>query len=293
MKIVYSFFLLLASLFLVDFSVQAQEKSGSGTLLWKISGKGLSAPSYLFGTMHIVCPDDLILSPTLESAINNTNQTYMELDMDDMGEMMGMFKILQMKGEKKLKDLLTPEEYDKVKKFFATAKTPIPFAMMEGYKPMLISSIIFQQLMDCGATEGMEALIMKKVKTNGKEIYGLETAAFQGSIFDSIPYELQAKELVKSIDSLESNKKMVNDMLEVYRKQDMVKLEKMLLESDPTIAAYSDLLLYERNRNWVSKIPAIIKDKPTLFAVGAGHLVGDKGVVELLRKEGYKVEAMK
>ncbi|MGV3765881.1 MAG: TraB/GumN family protein [Chitinophagaceae bacterium] len=293
MKIIYSFLLAFAGFIFMGSGVCAQDKSGGGTLLWKISGNKLSAPSYLFGTMHIVCPDDLILSPTLEKAINTTGQTYMELDMDDMGEMMGMFKILQMKGGKKLKDLLTKEEYDKVKTFFTTVKSPIPFAMMEGYKPMLVSSIIFQQLMDCGATEGMEALIMKKVKANGQEIYGLETAAFQGGIFDSIPYELQAKELVKSIDSLESNKKMVNEMLEVYRKQDMVKLEKMLLESDPTIAAYSDLLLYERNRNWVEKIPSIIKEKPTLFAVGAGHLVGEKGVVELLRKEGYKVEAVK
>src|SRR6478609_2422902 len=91
------------------------QKTSSGldanTLLWKISGKNLSKPSYLFGTMHMICANDIELSDSLKSAIQNSDNIYLELDMDDMWQMMGAMMHMNMKGDTTLSDLLTPEDY--------------------------------------------------------------------------------------------------------------------------------------------------------------------------------------
>lgn len=271
--------------------LNAQTKLNS--LLWKITGKSLTAPSYLFGTMHIVCPEDLQLSPQLISAISATDRTYLELDMDDMKEIMGMLPLMRMKNNVKLKDLLTEAEYERIKAFFAKGAGGLPFAMLENFKPFLVSGMIAQQMLDCKATEGMESAIMKQVKSEKKEIYGLETGAFQASIFDSIPYEIQAKELLKSVDSTSKYSDQMKQMLQAYREQNLQELEHFFTDEDQLMSQYVDLLLYGRNRNWAEKMPELMQAAPTFFAVGAGHLVGEQGVVALLRKAGYKVEPIK
>src|SRR6476660_8449034 len=87
----------------------------NNTLLWRISGKGLQKPSYLFGTMHLLCADDIALSDSLKTAISRADNVYLELDMNNMFEMLGAMQHMSMKGDTTLADLLTQEEYKKVK----------------------------------------------------------------------------------------------------------------------------------------------------------------------------------
>jgi uncharacterized protein YbaP (TraB family) len=139
---------------------------------------------------------------------------------------------------------------------------------------------------------GMEELIMRESRQYNKEIKGLETTEFQASIFDSIPYKKQAKDLVTYIDSIESYKQVTKEMIEVYRKQDLEQMDSLMNKSDPGMEDYMDLLLFGRNRHWVAQMPALMKENSLLFAVGAGHLPGEQGVINLLRKKGYKVTPM-
>jgi uncharacterized protein len=260
------------------------------TLLWEISGNGLSSSSYLFGTMHILCAEDAMLSDNLKRIIKEADQIYFEIDMDNMLEMLGALKYLKMNGNKKLSDLLTPEEYQRVKNYFASNKSPMPFALMESFKPFFISSLISEQKMDCAVKEGMEQAIIKESKQYNKEIKGLESVAFQASVFDSIPYEQQAKELVKSIDSLDKNSALAQELLNVYKSQDLKKIEELTSREDGGISAFMDLLLYNRNTDWAKKMNGIMQSKNVLFAVGAAHLPGEKGVINLLRKSGFSVK---
>ncbi len=267
--------------------------SGKGfekTLLWEISGHGLKQPSYLFGTMHILCPEDAKISDGLQAAINSSEQIVFEIDMDDMQQMMNSVRFLRMTDGKKVSDLLTTEEYDRVKKFFAENKTKLPLTMLNRFKPYLISGMISEAMMGCEKTNGMEQQIMGAARD--KEILGLETIEFQGSIFDSIPYEKQAKDLVQYVDSIDQYKKVTQQMVDVYREQDLNKMLKLVVESDPSMEQYMDLMLYGRNRKWITKMQSMMYDKSTLFAVGAGHLPGDQGVIELLRKAGYSVKPL-
>lgn len=84
----------------------------------------------------------------------------------------------------------------------------------------------------------------------------------------------------------------MNEMTKVYKEQDIEKLYTLSASEESSTSAYMDLLLYKRNRNWVGQFPAITKDNSTLFAVGAGHLGGEKGVLQLLKNEGYAVRPL-
>jgi uncharacterized protein YbaP (TraB family) len=266
-----------------------QVSKESNSLLWKISGKGLTKPSYLFGTMHILCAEDIKISENFRNVINGSDLIYFEVDMDNMMEILGSLRYLKMSDNKKLSDLLSAEDYQKVKDYFTKNAGMIPFPMMESFKPFFLSSMMSDQSMDCPSKEGMETAIMKEAKTSNKEIKGLETIQFQASVFDSIPYERQAKELVKAIDSPSSDVDHTKELVAVYKAQDLDKIQSMTVQEDGVLSEYLDLLLYNRNANWAGKMAQLMPANSILFAVGAAHLPGDKGVIALLKKSGYTV----
>lgn len=285
----------ISAAFLLSFlsiSAIAQKIKDDNTLLWKISGNGLEKASYLFGTIHMICANDAVLSNNLKKAIRNSDEVYFEIDMDNLFEMVGAMNKMKMLGDTTLKDLLSPEEYEKVKKYFESRESLLPFSMLETFKPILAASTLEQSGMPCDETAMMEQVIMQEAKANDKKIKGLETMSFQASVLDSIPYKLQAQQLVAYIDSSGNNdasQKLLEAMFDAYRTQDLKKLEELTVESDAAMSAFTDIMLYHRNQNWVEKLKTILPDKALLIAVGAGHLPGEKGVINLLRKEGYKV----
>ncbi|MBS1947494.1 MAG: TraB/GumN family protein [Bacteroidetes bacterium] len=259
------------------------------TLLWQVTGKDLKRPTYIFGTMHILCADDAVLGAGLESAIKNCDEIYFEIDMSDMMAMLNAMKYMTMNGDKKLSDLLSTEDYSKVKNYFSEHQSLMPFSMLERYKPMLIGSLIEEQNLPCKTTNGMELVIMKEARRLNKKINGLETAVFQASLFDSIPYKDQALELVKYIDSSNEFRKMTDTLAQAYKEQDLNKIEELSTKEDPASSHYMDLLLYGRNLNWAWQLQRLMREKSLLVAVGAGHLPGEKGLLSLLRKNGYVI----
>jgi uncharacterized protein YbaP (TraB family) len=164
--------------------------------------------------------------------------------------------------------------------------------MMTRFKPYFVSSLIGERMMTCEKKNGMEELIMRESKPYDKEIKGLETTEFQASIFDSIPYDKQAKDLLAYIDSVDNYKDVTLEMVNVYRQQDLERMDSLIKKSDPGMESYMDLLLYNRNRRWVEQMPPIMQNGSILFAVGAGHLPGEEGVIKLLLKKGYAVKPL-
>lgn len=274
----------------------AQKNSSDKTLLWKISGNGLKQPSYLFGTIHMLCKDDAVLSDSLRSIIKNVKEVYFEVDLDNMFEMLGVLGKMKMNGDTTLQDLLSEADYEKVKNYFESKGSLLPFSMLETYKPMLAASTLQQGGLPCETTAMMEQVIMEEAKEYKKPIRGLESMGYQASVLDSIPYKLQADQLVTYVDNAikgGDEDKELSEMLDAYRNQDLQKLEEMLMKSDPSISNYTDVLLYNRNRNWVEKLKDLMPDKSLLIAVGAGHLPGEAGCINLLRKAGFKVTPLK
>jgi len=278
---------------LLTLTALAQTNKDNNTLLWKISGNGLEKPSYLFGTIHMLCKDDAVLSSNMQKVISNCDEVYFEVDMDNLMEMLGAMNKMKMLGDTTLKDLLSAADYKKVKDYFESKGSMLPFSMLETYKPMLAASTLEQGSMPCENTAMMEQVIMDKAREFNKRIRGLETMSYQAGVLDSIPYKLQAEQLVSYIDNVKNgddkDDKEMREMFDAYKKQDLQRLEKMMVETDAGMAAFTDIMLYHRNQNWVKKLKDLLPVKSLLIAVGAGHLPGEKGIINLLRKEGYTV----
>jgi uncharacterized protein YbaP (TraB family) len=212
----------------------------------------------------------------------------MEMDMDDPSTMLSGLLYMNMKGGKKLKELYTTAEYQKVESYFRDS-VGIPMMMLQSIKPYFLVAMLYPKMMNCKTASGVEEELMKIAKENKKEIKGLETIQFQSSVFDSIPYEWQAKELLKNIDSFSFYKKEFDTMMLEYKNQQLSAMENLLTKSEFGSDKYEDILLNKRNINWVGQLKSIMKKESVFVAVGAGHLVGEKGLINLLRKEGYIV----
>lgn len=292
----FGFLYSLLALIGLSSDAQTQQKQSDKSLLWQISGNGLEKPSYIYGTIHLLCEDDAMLSDSLISAIENTERVYMEVDLDNLFELFGAMRQMKMKNDTTLKDLLTAQEYIQVKKFFESKNTLLPFSELETYKPLLASSTLFESGLPCGTPVAMEQIIMKEAKLRGKRIEGLETMSYQLSIFDSIPYKVQAEQLLKYTSSdgdMSEADKEFNEMMDAYKEQDLEKLDAFIRKSENGMEEYENILLFNRNKNWVKKLKTILKERTITIAVGAGHLSGEKGLIGLLRKEGYTVKPVK
>ena len=274
----------------------------NNSLLWEISGKGLKQPSYLFGTIHLICKDEAVLSTELKTIIAAVDKIYFEINMDNMMmEALNMMTKMNMKNGNTLKTLLNEKDYEMVKKYFTEKSTMLPFSMVEKMKPLFSQSLLAKDGMECDGTDGMEMKIMAENKNNAnkKETLGLETAAYQMSIFDSIPDAEQAEALVKSIAAtVKGGKKddteSMATLTKLYKSQNLDSIVSMMnADKDALTFKYADAMLYRRNSNWIPIIEKVIKEKRALFAVGAAHLGGKGGVIDLLKKAGYTIKAVK
>ncbi|MEO8943284.1 MAG: TraB/GumN family protein [Ginsengibacter sp.] len=267
-------------------------QNNDNSLLWKISGKGLQKPSFLFGTFHLLCKEDIHFSDQLKKAVKASDKVYMEMDMDDPSTMLGGMLYMNMRNDTTLESLYTPEEYKRLEQYFSdTLKMPV--MLLQKAKPYFLVALLYPRMMNCKTPAGVEEELMKIAKEEKKEIKGLETIQFQASVFDSIPYEWQAKELLKNIDRFTYYKNEFETMLQFYKNQELDSIAGMMNSNEFGDEKYDDLLLNDRNKNWVSQLKEIMKNEPVFVAVGAGHLVGEKGLINLLKKEGYKVEPLK
>jgi len=295
--------LLLSLLSLLTVALMGQPSSADFTpaedqkaLLWEISGNGLETPSYLYGTIHMIDAEDYFLTDATRRSFESVDHIAFEINMEDMtnlGKLMPLMSKSFMAGDTTLSDLLSEEEYEMVETHFEGMGLPMMF--INRIKPMFLSAMgggedLFSMSPGQSQVKSYEMEFMKMAKQRGMEIAGLETAEFQMGLFDSIPYAVQADMLVESIQAGgESSDQQFADMVELYKAQDIFGMQD-LMEEDGSIADYQDLLLIRRNRNWIPAMQEMMAEHPTFFAVGAGHLGGQEGVIALLREAGYTVE---
>lgn len=262
------------------------------TLLWQVSGNGITKPSYLFGTFHLLCKEDIHFSDALRTAMQQADTVYMEMDMDDPSTLMGGMLYMTMKDGKTLKDFYSEDQYKRLSTFFDdTLKTPI--SLLQRMKPYFLVALFYPRLMDCKTVSGVEQELVNLAKTDKKEIKGLETIQFQASVFDSIPYEWQAKELLKNVDSTVQMKIEFDQMVRLYKGQQLDSLASMMNASEFSDDGFGKILLVDRNKNWAHQLDKLMKQESVFVAVGAGHLPGKNGLISLLRKMGYTLTPIK
>ena len=280
-------------------------------LLYKISGNGLDAPSYIVGTYHLAPASFVDSIPGARAALDAVGQVCGEIGMAEMNSPEGTKKVMaamMLPDGKSLKDVLSPEEFAKLDAYMTDVmgvglSNPMIAAQLGKMTPMAISTQL-QLLQYMKMTPGFNpnALIDSYFQTAaakmGKPVLGLETIDFQISVlYKGRSIERQTVQLMCMIDNKEYELMMMKSLTDAYFSQNMEKLleiteEKLGNKCDST-PDEDEALIYGRNADWAVKMPAIMEGKPTLFVVGAAHLPGERGVLELLRKSGYMVEAVK
>jgi uncharacterized protein YbaP (TraB family) len=279
------------------------------SLLWRITAPGVVAPSYLFGTIHIIPAEDYFMPSTVIKALNDSKSVVFEIDPKEMSNpatLMGLMTKINMRNDTSLSDLLTAEQYTEVEEYFTAAG--LPFFLFKRMKPMFLSAMVGQDMDAMGGLSGgeepasggmksYELELSKIAEAGNKDVSGLESIEFQLSIFDSIPYRAQAVMLYDAItadgDEDSPAASQLDALVNLYKRQAVAELAQTIMDESAGISNFEDLLLTKRNANWVPVIKSATMKGDTgssFYAVGAGHLGGKNGVIALLRAEGLVVE---
>lgn len=263
----------------------------TNALLWEMKVDGVEQPSYVYGTIHMIDKESYFLPDGTLSAIESTQKMIFEIDiaeMSDMSAMMGIMGKIFMKDNKTLSDLITKAEYEIVTDHFKDLG--LPMMMLEKIKPMFLSAFAYGDMdptsMQSGDIKSYEMEFYEMAKSRNMATGGLETIDFQISVFDSIPYEAQAKMLVETIKAGDTDNDEFKIMTDMYTAQNINAMVSMISDEESGYADYEDILLVKRNKAWIPQMIENAKLQPTFFAVGAGHLAGKNGVLMLLMKEG-------
>lgn len=297
-------FILCALLLFVTVGVQAQ-------LLWKVSGNGLSKSSYIVGTYHLAPAGFVDSIPGLNTALSEAEQVYGELDMkemQDMGKLMQMQQLMMLPEGKKFTDLFTAEQLQRLNKFMKEImgmdfSNPAVAQQMERLKPAALSTqlmvlIYMKKHAGFDPQNLFDGYFQKVAIEKGKPVGGLETLEFQAkTLYGNKSLKRQAEELMCIVDHKDYQECQAEELLKAFFGQKLDEIEKLMEEKrndncDAT-PEEEDVLIYDRNVNWAKALPTIMQTKSTFLAVGAAHLPGKRGLLQLLKDAGYTVTPVK
>lgn len=294
MKKIFAFVMLLS----LTLGVRAQ-------LLWKVSGNGLDKPSYIMGTHHMAPLSITDSIASLSQAMEQAEQVYGEIVMGDAitpETIMKMQQAMALPADTTLKSLVTQEQYDTiaaaVKKYLG-----MDLEIFNKVKPAAITTqlavaAVMTSLKGFNPQEQLDAWFQTQARQAGKKVGSLETIEQQCQmLYNSQPLARQALLLYCTAVHIGQGVDQALRMTRAYMKQDLDGLQAVMEEKTDSACDDTpeelDAMIYGRNENWAGQLPAIMKQAPTLFVVGAGHLPGKKGLLRLLQNRGYMVEAMK
>jgi uncharacterized protein YbaP (TraB family) len=272
----------------VNFIHNAHAQTLEKTLLWEISGNNLNTPSYLFGTIHIISKDKFVLDDIVKEKLISSQKFVAEIDLSDMAAQIKIMGKMQLDSNLTLKDLLSKEEYEFIKQV-AKDTFGISLSVMKTMKPLFIQQSIISKGIIGNDFESYEMKLLEIAKKHKLKIGGLESLEDQMEALSSIPVRKQAQMLLESMKDINQSRKEMNQLMEMYLSKDVDAMYRKIHESDD-YADFEGQLLTNRNANWIPRIVEMSSQGQVFYAVGAGHLAGDNGVIELLRKEGFTVK---
>ncbi len=275
-------------LFLLIQAIVAQPTENS--LLWKVSGNGLTSDSYLFGTIHATC--DASLPERVRNAFDQTEQLALEMDLGDETMQVKMMQLMLIPDEKVISDYLSEEEFNQLSKNLEGKLMGMNLQMMQNIKPLFINMMLIPSVLGC-PQQAYDMTLFQLAQSNQKPIIGLEEVEDQMAALDDIPIEDQVKELLAySENDLKKYREELEKLMYLYEEENITAMMKTMEEDEGSFAGSSAALLDERNISWIPVIEKMMQEKPSFFGFGALHLPGEKGVIQLLRDKGYTVEAV-
>ncbi|MEA5426864.1 TraB/GumN family protein [Arcicella lustrica] len=289
----------LAFILLLFYSTNSSAQS----VLWIVEGNGLEKPSYIFGSVHEMCQHNFKWDIKIERAMKITKRVCFEIDINNIFELFRQKRIEKMPDGYSLKDFYSEEDYELVSTYFKE-KFKINVEKKDNISPLF--------LMMNAAYKGQKEICKKRISydyeilrlykekytlpVNVNKVDGLETAEERDHILKKISYQRQADIILHVIrqESIEKTSSALEyaQMISSYYRMDIDEIRESS-STDPEIRDFENNIIDARNELWVKKMPKMMENNPTFFVVGAAHLGGDFGLINLLKDEGYTVRPLK
>jgi hypothetical protein len=269
---------------LMSLSSQAQTKTTSleNSLLWEISGKGLSKTSYLYGTIHMICADDYFLSEKVKKAFESSDKLVLEVNLSDPAELAVMQQMAM--GKETLDKTLTPEQLSKLEAILKE-KAGLSVQQVNSYSLSTVMSLMSMKTFNCTDLKFYEMDFIAKAKERGIQVAGFESVKAQLGIIEKAYTNDEMLSMFENMNIAETSK-----LVSQYKKENIQDVYTNLTDVKNMNLIAKNEMLDKRNANWVQNLPQLVKDQSAFIAVGAAHLGGDLGVINLLRKAGYTVK---
>ncbi len=276
-------------IFIFASSAVAQSKYPS--LLWRVTSKDVSKPSYLYGTMHSFDKRVFRFTDTAEKYIKEVDifASEIELDFSKLDMFTKLLPYIMFGGDTTIKTLLDSGRYATLDKYFADS-VGLPLAFLAKIKPFYLMALLSQGEMTQDSGTFLDSHLSNKAKEFGKEVTGLETVDEQLQAVNGIPLKEQMHMLEEAIDSLYVPS--VSDADEMTSLYELADLEALytFFQKEETSGEFNESLITIRNIRMADRFEDYLKKGQRLFAaVGALHLPGEGGVIELLRAKGFSV----
>ncbi len=273
---------LLAGILLLAASTQAQ----SSSILWKVTKEGAQKPTYIFGTIHSLPQSRLFFPPVATQAFSTSDRLVLEIDMDNAEELALLPSMIGLNG-KSVTDYMTPEQVKSVSQYFADS-VGISFEQVAGFKPFVFTSMLLPKIVGPSSIS-YEQYLLTLAKEKGKPVDGIETVVEQVGAIDKLPIDQQVKQLVELVTDMGKAREEYQQLLNAYLGQQLNEIAKLTDAENKDYPLFNQLLITDRNASWIPRLEKIIGTGGSFVAVGAGHLPGKKGIIELLQKQGYTV----
>ena len=285
---------LLASLWLLS-ATAAADSAGHPVTMWV--AEGATNRVYLLGSIHLLRSQDHPLPNVIDTAYDDAESLYMEIDMDDLDPLVMQATINRLgmlDEDTTLRDVMGADLYADA--LLAAETLDIPLGMLEQTEPWY-AAITVEQLalarIGFNPMYGIEMYMMSKASQDGKAILGFESIEEQLEFLDGLSLEAQRDLLMQTLTESANIKSVMDDLIRAWRSGDIEYMEENLLAD---VAHYPELyetIVAGRNRRWVDTIDKLLKNNDDyLVIVGALHLVGEDGVPQLLERRGVKIRQM-
>lgn len=276
---------LTSMIFMTAGAQQGKKQNSENSVLWEVTGNGLSQASYITGTCHIMCSKDFEIKPKVVKALEKADRFVTEINYTDPKEMAAMQGMFQT--DKKLSDQLTAEDAKELDKILADYGTNLK--NMDNSSSQALYALISMKAVPCPQTEikSYEIELLQTALKNKKSIDGLEKVEDQ---LTSINKAYDLKEVIKQLKNGREYEALLKGMIDAFKKEDVQSVYSLFKNDKFMSDKQEKAMLTDRNKNWVEKMPAMMQKGTNLFAVGGAHLMGDNGIIKLLRAKGYTVK---
>jgi uncharacterized protein YbaP (TraB family) len=263
---------------------QAQEMLKlENSILWKIEHPELKEPSYLLGTLHLLCEEDFVLSEKIYTVLDNIDALVLEVNMSDPEEL----KSLQasMASSKKISEELTESQFKELDELVQKVLKS-PLMSYNDYGLSMLQFYMMYAMLPCDLTQikSFEPELMKVAAKKQTPIFGLESSSAQ---LEFIKKAYTTDYLFEQLMLFDSYKIDFNSAIKAYKHEDITAAVNLITKDKYMNENAVKYMQVERNKNWVEIMPQMMKERSNLFSIGCAHLTNESGIINLLRQKGY------